>query len=199
MSVFKRLVLVTLTLSTLSGCDLVDGDSGIDVTGTNLNESAGAPARGLSVVLKRSAGLGINIVVASDRTDASGRFRLQHDPEEGRNGLRLYVNEEPYNAAYSTANYGIEAGERSDRTIGIYQNATLTVHAVTDVPLSGDDSYYLWLPTSGARSQSVTDTRARGNAYNKVRLVVSRDGVTSEVVDSVYCPVGVVTDHTVRY
>src|SRR5690606_2510938 len=116
-----------------------------------------------------------------------------------RSILDLQINTDPYDDTYYTARYGVGPGARSDQTTLLYRTATLTVDAETDEPLSDDDSIYLWLPGTGGRYPPITTTRARGNAYNEVRLVIARDGVTSEVVDSVYCPVGVVTEHTVRY
>lgn len=198
----RLLPVCLLALCLLGGCDLFR-DTAVVATGTVLDASLNRPAQGVSVALTKDGGAwGAPITVASTRTDAEGRFRLEYDP--GRHGANfsLEVNTVPYDETYYTTWYGVRSGGRSDRTTSLYRNATLTVTAepAASYPGNPDTSVYLWLPGTGGRyPPALTTTRARGNAYNEVRVVYSRGSLTREVIDSVYCPVGVVTEHTVRY
>lgn len=191
---------IALAFCFLPGCDLFSEDTTIIATGTVKDESLDRPAQGVSVALKKGGGLySPPTTVASTRTDAEGRFRLEYDPGEYRSILDLQINADPYDDTFYTSRYSVAPGERSDETTLLYRNVTLTVDAETANPLSDEDSIYLWLPGVGGRNPPITTTRARGNAYNEVRLVLNRSGVTSEVVDSVYCPVGEVTEYTIRF
>jgi 5-hydroxyisourate hydrolase-like protein (transthyretin family) len=200
MSHFRSLLVAVVVLGSLAGCDLFSEDTTIIATGTVIDASLNQPARGVSVALKKGGGLySPPTTVVSTRTDAEGRFRLEYDPGEYRSILDLQINTDLYDDTFYTSRYSVAPGERSDETTYLYRNATLIVDAETDTPLSDEDSYYLWIPGIGGRYPPITTTRARGNAYNEVRVVVEREGVTSEVVDSVYCPVGEVTEYTIQF
>lgn len=179
------------------GCDLFREDTTILATGVVLGASPNQPAQGGSVALKM--GWGLRHTVASARTEADGRYRLEHDSGDSPSLLALQVSTDLYDDAFSMSRYSLHPGERFNQTTPLYRNATLTVDVATDDPLSDGDSIFLRLPGTGGRYLPITTTHTHGPGYNEVRRVVERAGVTSEVADSVCCRVGSMTEHMILY
>lgn len=182
--------LVLASALVLSACSLFPSSPPVvDIAGTVVNVSRDEPLSGLSLTL-RTGGWAGGAVAAQTRTDAQGRFHIRY---EGADYLQFEVNDEPFDVRYQGP--GVESiygGDRQDATreVRVYENARLTVTATTDRPLAPGDGHTIWLPGVGGRD-SVTTTRARGNALNDVRLVVNRRGEAQlDTTLQVYAPLG---------
>ena len=202
----------TLLIALLySGCGLLSNeDTSVEASGTVFNKSTGAPIAGLSVVMEVASGGGGGLfkggsyrTVASARTDSAGRYRLEADLGD-LNIAQVYLNEDPYDPTYYIFNYSVVAGERLDERFELYQTATLQARAEISQPLLEGDRYCLYLELVGvcesdSQVAAVTDTRAKANAYNAVRLVGSLGGKTVERADSVYCRIGELCEYVLEH
>lgn len=186
----------------LAGCLFTAEDTTVVVDGLVYDETLGRPAEGLSVVMVQDvAGWFIDPheVVAQAETDADGRYHLAYDPGQDNVNVEVYVNLLPMDAALLSPWYGLRSGDRVSRVTPVYRFATLVVRAETNgTPPDGTETY-IEAPGRGGRNGPVTTESARANAFNRVRLVVDRESTRTERVDSVYCPLGVVTEYVFRY
>ena len=177
-------------------------DLNIFVTGRIINESTGQPAKGINISLRIFTGSGwqggSNHVLANARTDDNGIYHLTYRGENTGNGTYLYLNDEPYDANYSTEYFSIFNGDSYFEN-SLWQNTILTVHMSSQNPLE-PRTYTLWLPGVGTSVETVfTSNRAKGNFYNTVRLNYTRNGMNYEIIDSVYCPINEETDFVLKY
>ena len=187
-----------------AGCDATD-DYSVTVDGVVYDETLNQPAEGVRVVMAPQIGWFIEPfeIVAQAVTDADGRYRLEYDPVWGPEDYRVQVNYLPFDPL--AAGPELSGDEFYVRTTGhvtqatrLFRYATLHVRAETDAPPSSSVSYYLEAPGRTSRDGSIT-TSVRANVFSHVRLVVTRNGVQSEMADSVYCPLGTATEYVFRY
>ena len=188
-----------------AGCDGTGDDYSVTVDGLVYDETLNRPAEGVTVVMAPPSGWFIEPyeIVAQDVTDADGRYQLEYDPGWGPEDYRVQVNFFPFDSLLAVP--GLSAGGFYVRQTGhvtqttrLYRYATLRVRAETDAPPSPSVSYSLEAPGRGRRDGPIT-TSVRANAFSEVRIVVTRDGVRSEMADSVYCPLGLTTEYVFRY
>ncbi len=201
----RMLLGALMAASLLGGCD-AEEDYAVAVEGYVHDETLDRPADGVRVVMARHpAGWFIepDEVVAEAETDAAGRYRLDHDPLWGSEDYRVEVNFFPFNPDSSSPDlsadrYYVRSGDRVSQVSALYRFATLTVRAETDGPPPVGVTYSINAGNRGGRDGPVT-TSVRANAFAQVRLVVDRDGERTVTADSVYCPLGVVTEYVFRY
>ena len=193
MRALSGLALSLLVLAS-AGCDLLQSRH-TEVTGVVVNGSTGQPLEGLSVAFW-SGGWAGGAVLASDRTDAQGRFELA---VEDAPVVQLHVNSDPYNPRFTTYWEGIRPGSRRRQSYEVYEGARLTVRSETDRPLRSDE----WHQVRAGCLTGIppfTDTCQRGNALNPVTLMVKRRFTALRATTyQVYVRVGVDNEFTVRY
>ncbi len=191
----------------LAGCDGAEEDYTVAIDGLVYDETLGQPLEGIPVVMAAYP-FGWFIeedeAIAQAETDADGRYRLDVNPGRAGAEYRVQINAFPANPGRDTLilsrdTYTVWPGDRVSRTSNLYRFATLEVRAETDEPPSDDVNYYLTVVRRGSRNRPITNPGARANAYNRVKLVVDRGGVRTETADSVYCPLGAVTEYVFRY
>ena len=179
----------------LAGCDLLGAGTPVtDISGVVIDASLDRPLAGLGVSL-RTGGWAGGAAVATDRTDATGRFHLR---AEGYDYLQFEANDEPYDPRY---HYEIDTyvqDDRGERTVRIYQTARLTVLAETDRPLQ-DGEWYTVNVGCFTGTAPLTSDCMRGNDWNDVTLRVKRGGPYRDTVIPVYVRVGADNVVTVRY
>ncbi len=110
-----RPILALAAVLTIAGCDLFGSeDTLIVATGRVVLAETSAPVPGVSVSLD-TGGRILRFVVATTRTGADGRFRIEYDPGKDDNSPHgLMINDEPYDARYTTNRVTYVRGETRD-------------------------------------------------------------------------------------
>lgn len=200
----KKVCFISFLSVLFFACNLTDrGNDEIVISGTVMNSSVeDLPIEGLNIVVKVSGGPWNYPVVAETKTDINGVFIIKHDLQE-HNIAHVYINDEPYNPLYSTDNFGINKGDVIEKTFALYQNTGLRVRASTNA-LQNDDHFCVNIPGIGVcedeEPSSVTIThRAVGNAYNQIRFSLTRNGENETSIDSVFCPIGEITEYEIEF
>lgn len=75
----------------------------------------------------------------------------------------------------------------------------MTVTATTSNPLGSNDDFFMNLPGIGCRCFQLITERAKGGFYNTITWSVTRNNVTNNFSDNVYCPVDTVKTYTINY
>jgi hypothetical protein len=118
----RTYLLVGLSLL-LYNCNLLNKkNDSVVVKGTVLNSSSNnSPISGLSVILQVPAGSWDHPTVAKSETNNSGQFYLEYELDD-IDIARVYVNDDPYDPAYSVFQFGVKKGDTIERTIELQEN-----------------------------------------------------------------------------
>jgi 5-hydroxyisourate hydrolase-like protein (transthyretin family) len=198
----KYLLIFLSAIVIVSSCKKENAVRTISASGNVLNEQTGKPIPYIIITLKQSSGstsVGGSdswTVIETTTTDGNGTFSFV---KEIQNSAAWIVSINDYDSKYFTTWYAVEPDVSSVKTTYLYRNSTLTVTAQTSDPLASGDDFFINLPGVGCRCSDLTTERAKGGAYNKITWSVTRNNVTENFQDSVYCPVDTVQYFIINY
>lgn len=202
-------LILSLSLVFFSGCDDPLALKTTTLEGHIVNLSSDRePFSGVSISMKISAGSpgsvdgGGMTTIAQTRSDSDGNFIIRGEVA-GNTRAEILINDEPYDARFSTAMITIQGGHSLLKEVELFEYTALEVTATTD-SITTQNRYCVYLPIFGRctnkdTSITVVSYWAKGNLFNTYQIAYDRGDSSKILTDSVYCPMGDTTQIFVRF
>ncbi len=201
MKLFYRSLLMFAICCILASCKKQDEALvGGMIDGLVLNDATGLPIEGLGVQVFENCEAqltdGNGAVVGRATTDVNGGFSIRL-PDLPFSDLCAKINADEENEQYSTALFYLAPGNEYYKELRLTQYTEL--HVLAPLTL---ESYVteleITIPGAQCYCSDLSTSRASGNHYNLVEWTVTKPEGTFTHVDSVYCPVGELTEFVLQ-